>query len=163
MGDGVTRKITYLPLDDAYDPARTVKNVHKLVEKDGVFTLYQGGGTSPIMAILDYITKQGVPILFSITGSNDWTQLVEDGAPFAAAMLPEFSFENSVMFKQIVAMNPQAKVAVLYANDAQGNGNLAELKEFAKTNDLTVAAAESYEQTSATVDSQVTTLKNSDA
>lgn len=163
MGDGVTRKINYLPTDDAYDPARTVKNVRKLIEEDKVFTMYQASGTSPIMAILEYTTQQGVPILFSITGSNDFPGLVKDGSLFATAMLPQFGFENSVMFKQMESINPKAKIAVLYANDAQGKGNLAELKQFTESNDLEVVAAESYEQTTPTVDSQVTTLKNSNA
>ncbi|WP_161995914.1 ABC transporter substrate-binding protein, partial [Rhodococcus sp. YH1] len=39
MGDGKTRKIEYIAMDDGYDPARTVGNVRSLVEQEQVFAI----------------------------------------------------------------------------------------------------------------------------
>ena len=59
--------------------------------------------------------------------------------------------------------NPNAKVAVLYQNDAFGEDLLNGFKEAIKGTDIKVVAEESYEVTDPTVSSQMAKLAGSDA
>ncbi|NYG59751.1 ABC-type branched-subunit amino acid transport system substrate-binding protein [Nocardioides daedukensis] len=163
MGDGKKRKIEFVSLDDAYDPARAVKNTRQLVEKDQVFAIFQAAGTSPTLAIMDYTTKAGVPIVFAATGSDEFQKKRDEGATIAAFMLPQVGFENEVMVRSIEQIDPDATIAVLYPNDGLGKGSLAGLKDLVKDTGLKVVAEESYEQTSTSVDSQIVNLKSSGA
>ncbi|MDT0200664.1 ABC transporter substrate-binding protein [Nocardioides sp. AE5] len=163
MGDGTKRTIEFVSMDDAYDPARTVKNTRELIEKDNVFAIFQAAGTSPTLAIIDYASGAGVPIMFGTTGSDEFQAKSDEGAMITAFMLPQVSFENEVMVAGIEALDADAKIAVLYPNDGLGKGSLAGLKELIKDTDMEVVGEQSYEQTSTTVDSQVVNLSNSGA
>ncbi|MET0953129.1 MAG: ABC transporter substrate-binding protein [Aeromicrobium sp.] len=163
MGDGKKRTIEFVSVDDAYDPARAVKNTKKLVEQDKIFGVFQGAGTTPTLAILDYTTSAGVPILFPMTGSVEFEPKVADGALLANAMLPQTSWENRILLDSIAAANPQAKIGILYPNDGLGKTGLEQMTSMVEGTDMEIVASESYEQSAATVDSQVVNLKSSGA
>jgi branched-chain amino acid transport system substrate-binding protein len=163
MADGKTRKIRYISMDDAYDPARAVSNVRKLVDQEDVFGLFGNIGTVTTLAVVDYAKAKDVPILFPLSGSDEFEGLVADGAPVAGMSAPQVSFEVQVMVSQIVQSDPSATIAVLYQNDGMGSGYLAALEKEIEGTDLKIVGAESYEQSAATVDSQMVALRDSGA
>src|SRR4051794_39870079 len=122
MGDGVTRTVEYTAMDDAYDPARTVSNARTLVEQDQVFALMNVLGTSPNLAISDFLIGEGVPNLFAMTGTDEFLNQKEI---WSMGFLPQYTFEAQVMADYVLEHNPQAKVGVLYQNDGFGKGMLA--------------------------------------
>lgn len=162
MGDGKSRKIEFISMDDAYDPARTLQNTRQLIEQDQVFAIFQAAGTSPTLAIIDYAPASGVPILFATTGSDEFFAKTEEGA-MVTLMLPQVGFENEVMVTSIESSDPDAKIAVLYPNDGLGKGRLAGLNELIDGTGMSVVAEQSYEQTATSVDSQIVNLKDSGA
>lgn len=163
MGDGKTRKIEYIAMDDGLDPARTVSNIRRLVEKDDVFALFQAAGTSGVLGVLDYTTQQGIPFVLPLSGNDQFEQRVADGALLSLAMLPKVSFESEVLAASLIELNPKAKIGVLYANDATGKDSLSALKKAIEGTDLAIVGEESYEGTSPTVDAQIVALKSSGA
>src|SRR6185437_5591192 len=54
------RKITLLSVDDGFSPNKTVEQVRKLVEADGVFFLYAPVGTAPNLAIKPYMNDNKI-------------------------------------------------------------------------------------------------------
>jgi len=165
MGDGKARQVTYLSLDDGYDPARAVVNVKQLAEQERVAAFFGNTGTSAILAYIDYTTDKGIPLI--LPAGSPPAELVEryrDGS----AMLALYSnasvdFENVVRVKAVAAENPDAKIAVLYSNEETGETQLEALKAAIEGTDLEIVAEESYEVSAASVDSQVTNLRGSDA
>jgi branched-chain amino acid transport system substrate-binding protein len=54
------RKIEFLSLDDAYNPAKTVEQVRRLVEEDQVLAIFSIGGTPTNAAVQRYLNgKKG--------------------------------------------------------------------------------------------------------
>jgi branched-chain amino acid transport system substrate-binding protein len=66
------RKIVYTIEDDGGDPAGAAAAVKKLVEKDGVFAVVGGTGTTTHAAAADYLNARKVPDLFVESGSTRW-------------------------------------------------------------------------------------------
>ncbi|GAA5062063.1 branched-chain amino acid transport system substrate-binding protein [Thermocatellispora tengchongensis] len=165
MGDGKTRKIEYISLDDGYDPARSVVNVRRLVEQDRVAAFYSNTGTSSIQAYLDYTTKAGIPLLLSAgSPSNDMVAKYRSGeGMFALSTNPTAAFENKVMVEGIRAGDPAAKIAILYSNEDTGKGQLENVRKLVEGTGLRIVGVESYETTAPTIDSQVTSLRATNA
>src|SRR5690606_10913448 len=62
------RKINFVSADDAYNPARTVEQVRKLVERDNVLLMFGSVGTAQNMAVRKYMNAKKVPQLFVQSG-----------------------------------------------------------------------------------------------
>lgn len=164
FGDGKKRKIEFISLDDNYDPAQTVVNVRRLVEQDQVFAMVHNTGTASLLASIDYLSQQGVPLLLSGSGADELREKYAAGeAMIIDSALPSVSFENRVFIESIAAEDPDAKLAILYPNDGLGTGQLENINELIADTDLEIVGQESYELTAPTVDSQVSKLRQSDA
>lgn len=162
MADGKQRQITYKYLDDAYDPARTVGNIKTLVESEGVFATFQLLGTSPNLAVADYLGAKEVPQLFVNTGTDLILERHEEN-PWIFAFLPQYGFEAQVVADHVKAQRPKGKVGILYQNDGFGKNMLANFKKQFEGSDVTIVSEQPYEQTGASVDSQVVNLQASGA
>src|SRR5580704_14910805 len=69
------RKIIYKYLDDGYNPAKTVTDVHQLVEQDNVFAIFNGLGTPTHEAVVPFLNQHKVPDLFVASGCLCWNNL----------------------------------------------------------------------------------------
>jgi branched-chain amino acid transport system substrate-binding protein len=156
------RKVEFTTLDDGYEPARALQNAKQLVEQNKVFALFNTLGTANNLATWDYLNQNKVPQVFVATGASDW------GAdpskhPWTIGWQPDYVSEARVYAEYLKQNKPNAKVAVLYQNDAFGKDLLDGFKEAVKGSGISVTAAESYEVTDPTVDSQVSKLATSKA
>jgi len=61
------RQIEYILYDDAFDPARTMSGVKRLVEQDEVFCLFNGGSSVSMEIVKDYVVENGVAFFGGIT------------------------------------------------------------------------------------------------
>jgi branched-chain amino acid transport system substrate-binding protein len=156
------RKIEFVTLDDAYEPPRAVQNSRRLIQQEEVFALFNTLGTPNNMAIWDYVNKQEVPHLFVATGASSWGEDV-DAHPWTIGWQPDYVTESQVYADFLEEEKPDAKVAVLYQNDAFGEDLLNGFKAAIEGTNVEVVAEESYEVTDPTVASQMSKLAASDA
>jgi branched-chain amino acid transport system substrate-binding protein len=156
------REIEFVTLDDAYEPPRAVQNARRLIEEEEVFALFNTLGTANNVAIWDYANKQEVPHLFVATGASLWGADLE-AHPWTSGWQPDYVTESQVYADFLEQEKPNAKVAVLYQNDAFGEDLLNGFKKATEGTDIEVVAEESYEVTDPTVSSQMSKLASSDA
>jgi len=156
------RKIEFVALDDAYEPAKAVQNARRLIQEEQVFALFNTLGTANNVAIWDYANKQEVPQVYVATGASLWGADVA-AHPWTSGWQPDYVTESQVYADFLEKEKPDAKVAVLYQNDAFGEDLLNGFKEATKGTNIKVVAEESYEVTDPTVSSQMSKLANSDA
>ncbi|MBL8289672.1 MAG: ABC transporter substrate-binding protein [Rubrivivax sp.] len=156
------RKITFISLDDAYSPPKTVEMVRRLVEQDEVLLLFNTLGTPSNTAIHKYMNAKKVPQLFVATGATKWND--PKGNPWTMGWQPNYQTETTIYARHILATKPNAKIAVLYQNDDYGKDYLKGLEDGLgdKAKTMIVARA-SYETSDPTVDSQIVQLQASGA
>src|SRR3569833_3837633 len=154
------RKINLIQYDDAYSPPKAVEQVRKLVESDEVLLTFQLLGTPSNAAVQKYLNAKKVPQLFAATGASKFTD--PKNFPWTMGFNPNYFVEGRIYGQYILKEHPNAKIGVLYQNDALGkdylNGIKAGLGDKAAKMIVTEA---SYEVSDPTVDSQV--LKINDA
>ncbi len=156
------RKINFISYDDGYSPPKTVEQVRKLVESDGVLLLFNTLGTPTNTAIHKYINQKKVPHIFIASGATKWGD--PKNFPWSIGWQPNYQSESQIYATYIKDKHPNAKIAVLYQNDDYGKDYLKGFKDGLgdKAGSMIVSDAP-YETTDPTVDSQVVSLKSSGA
>jgi branched-chain amino acid transport system substrate-binding protein len=152
------RKINFISYDDAYSPPKTVEQVRRLVEQDGVLLIASPLGTPTNSAIWHYMNQNKVPQLFVSTGATKWDD--PKHFPWTIGWQPNYQSEGRVYASYILEHKPDGKIGVLYQNDDFGKDYVKGLKDGLgdKANSMIVVAA-AYETTDPTVDSQVIGMK----
>ena len=152
------RKINFISYDDAYSPPKTVEQVRRLVEQDGVLLVAASLGTPTNSAIWNYMNQKKVPQLFVSTGATKWDDPKHH--PWTMGWQPNYQSEGRVYAAYIVEHKPDGKIGVLYQNDDFGKDYLKGLKDGLgdKAKSMVVIEA-AYETTDPTVDSQIIGMK----
>jgi len=156
------RKIKLLSLDDGYSPPRTVEQVRKLVEQEQVLAIFSSFGTPTNTAIVKYLNLKKVPHLFVTSGAAEFAD--PKTYPWTMGWRVNYVSEAKVYARYLLQVRPNAKIAALYQNDDLGKDYLRGLREgLGDRADKMIVAEASFEVTDPTVDSQIITLKASDA
>ncbi len=113
------RKINYVIKDDGYDPSKTPDKARELVQDERVFATFGNLGTPNNKAVREYYNTQKVPDLFVFTGASIWGSEF-DKYPYTIGWQPDYVTEASIFAKGILTVTPNAKIAILYQNDAYG-------------------------------------------
>jgi branched-chain amino acid transport system substrate-binding protein len=156
------RKIDYVTLDDGYNPAQTVQLTHQLVEQNHVFAIVGSLGTEPNLATRSYLNEQKVPQVLVSTGASVWGSGYRK-YPWTIGWQPNYIAEGFIYGRFIVDKVPQAKIGVLYQNDAYGADYVSGLKSGLGAQQKKIVDQEGYEVTSSDVASQMAKLKASGA
>ena len=124
------RKIDFTILDDGYDPSKTVPLAQQLVEQDKVFAIMGSLGTAPGLATWGYLNKNKVPQVLLATGDSYWgfCSVKKCGGttyPWTIGWQPDYPGEGKIYGRYIATTMPNAKVGVLYQNDAYGKNYYA--------------------------------------
>jgi branched-chain amino acid transport system substrate-binding protein len=155
------RKITFISLDDGYNPSKTVECVRQLVEQDKVLCTFNTLGTPCNTAIHKYMNQKKVPMLFVATGASKWGNPKE--FPWTMGYQPDYHTEGVIYAKHLLANVKDPKIAVLMQNDDYGKDYWIGFKEGLGKDADKVVKHVTYETTDPTVDSQVIQLKDSGA
>ena len=116
------RKIVYHMFDDQYNPAKTKAGVKELVEKDpGVFAFAAGVGTSPGLAVKDYLMEKKIPWVGPSAGSLHW---ITPPQKYLFAVYPLYYDEAQILVRYLVQKENKKKIAILFANDEYGKNGL---------------------------------------
>jgi branched-chain amino acid transport system substrate-binding protein len=156
------RKINFMSVDDAYSPPKTVEQVRRLVEEEQVLLVFQSLGTASNTAIQKYMNVKKVPQLFVATGATKWGDPAN--FPWTMGWQPTYQTEGQLYARFLLQSKPGARIAVLYQNDDYGKDYLKGLHDgLGAQAEKMIVKEVSYEVTDPTVDSQVVTLKASEA
>src|SRR2546423_8272806 len=161
-GGGNGRKINFEILDDSYDPSKTVPLAQQLVEKDKVFASVGSLGTAPTLATWGYLNSHKVPQVLVATGDSYWG-FSRKKYPWTIGWQPDYPGEAKVYGKYIATKMPNAKIGVLYQNDAYGKNYYAGLRVGLGEAKVKIVDAEAYDATSPSVTQQVLALKSKGA
>ncbi|MBS0561561.1 MAG: ABC transporter substrate-binding protein [Proteobacteria bacterium] len=156
------RKVTYLSYDDGYSPPKTVEQIRRLVEQDGVSFVFNPLGTPTNTAVQRYLNQKKVPTIYVSTGADKFANPKE--FPYTLPWAPSYRTEAQIYARYIQKTKPDAKIAILYQNDDFGKDYLQGAKDvYGEKFDTLVVKTASYEVTDPTVDSQLVSLKSSGA
>jgi branched-chain amino acid transport system substrate-binding protein len=145
------RKIKDMTLDDQYDPSQTPAKTKELVEQDHVFAIVGSLGTAPVLSTWNYLNKRKIPQVLVATGDAYWGQCAfhkcpasKTAKPWTLGWQPDYPGEAKVYAKYILKNKPNAKIGVLYQNDAYGTNYLNGLKAGLGSHKNQIVDAESY-------------------
>jgi branched-chain amino acid transport system substrate-binding protein len=150
------RTIKDITVDDQYNPAQTVPAVKKLVEQNHVFAIVGSLGTAPGLATWGYLNKRHVPQVLLATGDAYWGKCVKRACPGAGSTSPkpwtmgwqpDYPGEARLYAKYILKHKPNAKIGVLYQDDAYGKNYLNGLKAGLGSHKSQIVDAQSYSVT----------------
>ncbi len=153
------RKIQFTYYDDGYDPSKTVPLTQKLVEQDKVFADYGSLGTAPVLATRAYLNAKKVPQVLVATGDSYWGTDYKK-YPWTIGWQPDYPGEAKIYAQFINSKIPQAKIGILYQNDAYGQNYLNAFKSgLGASGQSKIVSAQSYDVTAPSVQQQVVALK----
>jgi branched-chain amino acid transport system substrate-binding protein len=150
------RKIKDLAVNDEYNPAETVPAVKKLVEQNHVFAIVGSLGTAPALATWKYLNTRHVPQVLLATGDAYWGKCVHRACPGAGSTSPkpwtmgwqpDYPGEARLYAKYILKHKPNAKIGVLYQDDAFGKNYLNGLKSGLGSHKSQIVDAQAYSVT----------------
>ena len=158
------RKINFLIRDDAYDSTKTVPLAQQLVEQDKVFAVFGSLGTVPTLSTWGYLNRNKVPQVEVATGDSFWGFCAFrscDGGkkPWTIGYQPDYPGEAKQYGRYIVQNFPNAKIGVLYQNDAFGKNYYAGLRIGLGAKKDNIVSAQSYDASQTTPSQQVIALK----
>jgi branched-chain amino acid transport system substrate-binding protein len=155
------RKIKFIYYDDAFNPAKTVEQTRRLIEGDDVVFLFSMLGTAPNSAVVKYINSNKVPHLFLSVNGDKWGDY--QTYPWTMGFAPSSRVEAQIFAKYALSQKPDAKFALLYQNDDLGKDFVNGLRDVLDARYDSVVKALSYEVTDPTIDSQVVSLRATNA
>ena len=151
------RKVRVISMDDGLQPPKTVEAVRKMVEQDDVDAVINQVGTAAASSVRKYLNVKDTPQIFVQSGSNNFQQPKE--FRYSTSALMSYEFEAKIYAQTILRANPNAKVGILYQNDDYGKDYVRGLRHGLGANAKALVSEITYQQTDATMDSQVLELR----
>jgi branched-chain amino acid transport system substrate-binding protein len=157
------RKIQYDVIDDGYDPAKAPAATRELIQEHKIFAAFGTLGTPTNTVSRPIYNEAGVPQLLVYTGASKWGSEYKQ-YPWTIGYQPDYISESKVYAKDILSNHPNAKMGILYQNDAYGKDYLEGMKQgLGSKYSSVVVDEETYESTAVDVSSQVAAIKNKGA
>jgi branched-chain amino acid transport system substrate-binding protein len=155
-GSGKKYKIRLVAKDDAYDAAKTVANVNSFINDNNVFALFDVVGTKNNLGARDAVEGACMPNLLIASGAVQWGNTK---FPFMlGSELVPYPLEVRTFVDYLKQNKPNAKIAVLKANDDFGQSYADTLQQLVKGTNLSIVATQGYDPESSDVKAQVTAL-----
>jgi ABC-type branched-subunit amino acid transport system substrate-binding protein len=156
------RRIRYKYVDDGYDPGRTVQETRQLVVQDKVFAIFNSLGTAHNKATRDFLNQLKVPQLFVASGWSSFGSQYRR-YPWTMGFIPSYTAESKLYARHILKTRKNARIAVLYQDDDYGRELLSGFRKGLGRRAGRIVATRSYDPTEPSVQSQITSLRQSNA
>jgi ABC-type branched-subunit amino acid transport system substrate-binding protein len=153
------RKIKYTYLDDAYDPAKTVSDVHQLVLQDNVYAIFNGLGTPTHLAAVSFLNSSKVPDVFVASGCDCWNNPSKYPETFGWQL--DYIREGKILGAYIKQHFAGKKIGYFYQNDEFGQDGVKGLDYEIPSSQ--VVSRQTYVPTNVNVGPAVAALKASGA
>jgi branched-chain amino acid transport system substrate-binding protein len=148
------RKVRTVYYDDGYRPQDAAANTKKLVEQDGILAVIAPQGTPPVMATVDYLAEQKVPLLFPFQGSP-----VVRGQKLIFSGMTLYDRQSRMMIDYLVVTRKFTTFAALYQDDEYGKSFLTSFEKDLARHNLKLAATEPVKRGVTDVSAQVAKLQ----
>jgi branched-chain amino acid transport system permease protein len=148
------RKVRSVYYDDAYKPQEAVANTRKLLEQDRIFAVIAPQGTPPVMATLEYLEENKVPLLFPFQGSP-----VIRGKKYVFSGMTLYDRQSKMMIDYLVGQRKFKTFGVLYQDDDYGKAFLTAYEKDLARHHLKLAAAEAVKRGVTDVSAQIAKLR----
>ncbi len=148
------RKIRTVYYDDGYRPQDAVANTKKLVEQDRVFAIIIPQGSPPVVATLDYLEENKVPMLFPYQSSP-----VTRGKRYVLQGMTLSDRSSKMMIDYLAGPRKLKKFAALYQDDEYGKSYLTAFEKDLARFGLKLVAAESVKRGVTDVSAQIAKLQ----
>ncbi len=123
------RKLVYHMFDDGYNPAKTKAGVKELQEGTGMFGWACGVGTSPGLAVKDYLMERKIPWVGPAAGSTHW---ITPPQKYLFGVYPLYATEAKALCRYAIDQMGKKRIAIVYLNDDYGkNGVIGAEEELA--------------------------------
>jgi branched-chain amino acid transport system substrate-binding protein len=149
------RKIKYTYLDDGYDPAKTVSDVHQLVLQDNVYAIFNGLGTPTHLAAVSFLNSSKVPDVFVASGCDCWNNPSKYPETFGWQL--DYIREGKILGSYIKQHFPGKKIGYFFQNDEFGQDGVKGLDD--EIPHSQVVSRQSYVPTNVNIGPQVAALK----
>ena len=154
-GGGINgRKVRTVYYDDAYRPQDAAANTKKLVEQDKIFAVIAPQGTPPVVATLDYLEENKVPLLFPFQGSP-----VTRGKKYVFSGMTLYDRQSRMMIDYLAGERKYKTFGVLYQDDEYGKAFLTAFEKDLARHRLKLTAAEPVKRGATDVSAQVAKLQ----
>jgi branched-chain amino acid transport system substrate-binding protein len=152
------RRINLISADDGFLPWRTGNETRKLVEVERVAFIFGSIGTATQLAVANFLNEAKIPQLFIGSGAYRWGDY--QVTPYTmGGIRPTYRIGARAYTRYILRQNPNAKICLLYENDAFGRDYPAGVRDvLGDRYDATVHEA-TFELVDQSIDSQITRLK----
>jgi ABC-type branched-subunit amino acid transport system substrate-binding protein len=127
------RSLCLIALDDAYDPERTVANMHKLIEQENVLAVIGNVGTPTAIAAVPIANRNHVPFFGAYTGAGILRRIPPDR--YVVNFRASYAEETAAMVQALIThgrLKPD-EIAFFTQRDAYGDsgfvGGIAALKK----------------------------------
>jgi branched-chain amino acid transport system substrate-binding protein len=148
------RRIRTVYYDDGYKPQEAVANTKKLVEQDRVFAVIAPQGTPPVVATMEYLEENKVPLLFPFQGSP-----VTRGRKYVFSGMTLYDRQARMMIDYLAGQRKLKTFGVLYQDDEYGKAFLSSFEKDLGRHGLKLAAAESVKRGVTDVSAQIAKLQ----
>ena len=148
------RKVRTVYYDDGYRPQDAVANTRKLVEQDGIFAVIAPQGTPPVMATLEYLETNKVPLLFPFQGSP-----AVRGKKYVFSGMTLYDRQSRMMIDYLVGPRKYKTFAALYQDDEYGKAFLSAFEKDLERHKLKMVAAEPVKRGVTDVSAQIAKLQ----
>jgi branched-chain amino acid transport system substrate-binding protein len=156
------RKIRFVGVDGGTQPAGALAAARRLVEQERVLLIFSSFGTENNLAIRPYMNERGVPQLFVESSSAVFDQPSQ--YPWTMGFFATYRTEGSAYAHYILQERPQARIAVLYADNDAGREYLAGVHEgLGAREGAMISREEAYRTDEAKIREHLGALKNSGA
>ncbi len=139
-----------------------MEQTRRLVESDEVLAIVGSLGSAANAATQKYLNGKKIPQLFIMSGSSRF--LAPKEFPWTMPFPVSAERVGEAYGRYIRQSRPQARVAIVYQNDEYGReGEKGIRKGLGADADRIIAAERTYDATDPTLDSQIVSLRASDA
>jgi ABC-type branched-subunit amino acid transport system substrate-binding protein len=130
------RKISYISLDDGFDPKRAVENTRKLLDEHKVFMVFNSTGTAQTAAVLPMLKESKTVMFGPVTGASS---LRDSFNPYVFHVRAGYASESARMLSQLKQLGV-TRIAFFYQEDGLGKALLADVRKSAAAEQLPLMA-----------------------
>lgn len=154
------RQVKLVVLDNKSDETESVLAVKKLIDSEKVVAIIGASASGTSLAMVDTVQKEGVPLISLATNSKIVEPVSDRKWVFKMAQSDAIVANNMINYAKSKGAQ---KIAMLYMNNAFGDGGKKALAKAAADNGLSIVFEDKFEATDKEMSAQLAKIKGSEA